>query len=307
MSEERGPGPELGKTRVASAPKIPAQRASTSERGCFVVIVGPKLGVQVPVEQEPVEVGRDPACSLTIDDDDLVSRRHARVEWVGDHHRLSDLGSTNGTYVNDERVTTHSLRDGDRVGIGKVVLKYLGSDNIEAEFHQEMFHLMAHDGLTGIHNKRHFDEALRAEAQKAHARARPLGLIVFDIDHFKSINDTHGHAAGDAVLRKLAATVQGVVVEPCLFARVGGEEFSVLCPGLDHEAVSSLSEKIRAAIEATTFDFGDLVIPVTASVGAATRAPGSDENGKTLYEAADAKLYEAKNAGRNRVASVALS
>ena len=271
-----------------------------STSGCLVVIVGPKIGVQCNLGEKPVEIGRDPACEFPVDND-LVSRRHARVEWTGSGHRLVDLQSTNGTFVNDEKISSRELRDGDRIHIGKAILKFLGSNNIEAEYHQEIFHLMAHDGLTGIHNKRHFDEALASESTKPQGLQAPLSLIVFDIDHFKKINDTYGHAAGDAVLRRLASAVTACVPEGCLFARVGGEEFSVMCPGHDGAAVAALGETIRRTIEATHFEFERKVIPVTASVGAATRPPGVTQSGTDLYKAADQKLYEAKQSGRNRV------
>lgn len=302
MSDNRPPSSALGKTRVASNPAMEApRREKRTGHASLLAIVGPKMGQQLKLSDDTnLEIGRDPKCDYPVDDD-LVSRHHARIEWDGAAHRVTDLGSTNGTFVNDERITTRSLVDGDRLSIGKAVLKYLASDNIEAEFHQELFHLMAHDGLTGIHNKRHFDDALTAETAKAHDPPQPLSLIVFDIDHFKKINDTHGHAAGDAVLRKLANAVTEVVPEKCLFARVGGEEFSILCPGYDLTRVGELGETVRATIESTTFDFGDIVIPVTASVGGATRPPTNPQSGSDLYKAADEQLYNGKKGGRNRV------
>ncbi len=303
MSDNRPPSSALGKTRVASNPALKASRANkrTVGEASLLAIVGPKMGQQTKLSDETsLELGRDPKCDFPVDDD-LVSRRHAKIDWDGASHRVTDLGSTNGTFVNDQRIDVRALVDGDRVSIGKAILKYLSSDNIEAEFHREVFHLMAHDGLTGIHNKRHFDDAMATETSKAYEPPQPLSVIVFDIDHFKKINDTHGHAAGDAVLRKLTQVVSTVVPPECLFARVGGEEFSIICPGHDLTKVGELAENVRANIEATNFEFGDIVIPVTASVGGATRPPRSTQGASDLYKAADEQLYLGKKGGRNRV------
>ncbi len=300
--DDRDPAPSsLAATRVAtrSDQAMRAVKAAGKPGARLVVIVGPKIGVQHGLGDEAVDIGRDPACGFQVDND-LVSRRHARIEWTDGRYRIADLGSTNGTFVNDQRVTERDLVDGDRISIGKAMLKFLASSNVEAEYHQVIFHLMSHDGLTGIHNKRHFDEGLSA------ATARPglLSLLVLDVDFFKKINDTYGHAAGDAVLRRLAETVTKTVPTGCLFARVGGEEFSVLCPDTALEAAMALAESIRSTVEATTFDFEGKVIPVTTSIGVGCRDATSSLHGTELYKAADAQLYEAKQSGRNRVCGV---
>lgn len=297
------PPSSLAATRVAtrSDQAMRAVKPAAGRPGArLVVIVGPKIGVQHALGEEGVDIGRDPSCGFPVDND-LVSRRHARIEWTGSGYRIADLGSTNGTFVNDQRITQRDLVDGDRISIGKAMLKFLGSNNVEAEYHQVIFHLMSHDGLTGIHNKRHFDEGLSA------ATARPglLSLLVMDVDFFKKINDTYGHAAGDAVLRRLAETVSTVVPPGCTFARVGGEEFSVLCPETALEGAVTLGETIRRKVEQTTFDFEGTLIPVTTSIGVACRGATSALHGTELYKAADAQLYEAKQSGRNRVRATA--
>ena len=157
------------------------------------------------------------------------------------------MGSTNGTYVNDRRVETHRLQDGDRVGVGKILMKFLDSNNIEAQYHKEIYDLMTIDGLTGVSNKRHYNDTLASELSRPGATAEPVSVIVFDVDHFKRINDTLGHAAGDAVQRQLAATARGAVPQQYLVGRVGGEEFATRAIG-QQEAPLELFKRADEAL-----------------------------------------------------------
>lgn len=231
---------------------------------------------------------------------DSVSRLHARVRWDGTRHFIEDLRSTNGTYVNENRVGEHPLADGDRVGIGKVLLKYLAGGNVEAAYHEEIQRLMRYDGLTGIFNRSHFDETLHNVLWRARFDGSAVSLILFDLDHFKRVNDTHGHPAGDAVLRQASAIVSQVVPPGTIFARTGGEEFAVLCPGVPAAHAWQLAEHIRRAVEASAFTAEGTRIPVTVSLGVAERA-ATDQTPEALYERADTQLYAAKSAGRNCV------
>jgi diguanylate cyclase (GGDEF)-like protein len=276
-----------------------AVRRSAPHQAYLVVIAGPRLGHRAVLDEAPLEIGRGSQCGLQLDVDS-VSRLHARVEWTGQAHKVVDLRSTNGTYVNESRVTEQELRDGDRVQIGKVLLKYISGGNVENAYHEEIQRLMRFDGLTGVHNRSHFEETFHNVVWRARFDPSPTTLIMFDLDHFKSINDTYGHTAGDAVLRQSAAVVTGLVPQDQLFARVGGEEFAVLLSGYDLQAAYALAESIRRAIEGTAFVFDGQRIPVTVSLGVAERHP-SDPAPQALYERADAKLYEAKASGRNRV------
>jgi diguanylate cyclase (GGDEF)-like protein len=236
-------------------------------------------------------------------DADSVSRKHARVEWTGTNHQIVDTGSTNGTFVNGSRIQAHELRDGDRVQIGKVLLKYIATGNIEAAYHEEFQRLMRFDPLTGACNKRTFEEALRTAVAAARTKPKALSLVVFDLDHFKKINDTHGHVAGDSVLCELASVAREAMPKDVLFGRVGGEEFAGLWEGSDKSAMVGVAESVRKAAAAHPFSFEGKRLTLTVSAGVAERPGGSDETAEALYERADAKLYEAKGAGRNRVKS----
>jgi diguanylate cyclase (GGDEF)-like protein len=268
---------------------------------CLVVIYGAELGKRIPLGTGETECGRSDKTGIPLDDD-AVSRRHARFAWTGSAFIVTDLGSTNGTFVNDTSVRERSLRDGDQVKIGHTIFKFICGGNIELSYHEEIYRLMTFDGLTQIHNKRAFETALEREVSRAHRYQRPLSLVLFDIDHFKRINDEIGHLAGDAVLRQLASLISANVRREDLAARVGGEEFALLVPELTAEQARITAEKLRALVARTPCKFDDQAIPITASFGVAQLGAEPPMDGKELYRVADERLYEAKRGGRNRVA-----
>jgi diguanylate cyclase (GGDEF)-like protein len=273
---------------------------SSKEQALLIVLSEPRLGARLLLAEAPIEIGRGTAGGLVLDADS-VSRRHARVEWTGRAHRLVDQDSTNGTFVNGVRITSQELKDGDRVQIGKVLLKYIAGGNIETNYHEEVQRLMRYDALTGVYNKRHFEECLRVAVHAARANPRRLSLVVFDLDHFKKINDTHGHVAGDVVLCELAKVAREVLSGDVVFGRVGGEEFAALLEGAELSTMVELAEKMRKATASHPFSYEGAKLGVTISAGVAERVADGDEPAAALYDRADAKLYEAKEAGRNCV------
>ncbi len=152
-----------------------------------------------------------------------------------------------------------------------------------------------------MHNKRHFEECLRVAIYATKTQPKAVSLMVFDLDHFKRINDTHGHIAGDGVLSEMASVVRGKLGEGAVFGRVGGEEFAVLWEAADLAHLCQVAEEVRKAAEQHPFRFEGTRLPVTISVGVAERPPGSEETAEALYKRADGHLYAAKAAGRNRV------
>jgi diguanylate cyclase (GGDEF)-like protein len=268
--------------------------------GCLVEIYGQELGRRIPLAGGVFEIGRSSKCDLTIDQDS-VSRHHARIARSKDgYYTVADLGSTNGTFVNDVHVSEHGLVDGDQVKIGRTIFKFMFGDNIEASYHEEIYRLMTVDGLTQLHNKRFFNETLEREVNRCKRYRRPLSLLLFDVDHFKRTNDTFGHVAGDALLRQLAAVVKTKLRREDILARVGGEEFAAILPEVQREGALATAEKVRETVEHSTFAFEDLVMPTMVSIGVAELDLDHDEP-KSLYARADAGLYRAKSAGRNRV------
>jgi diguanylate cyclase (GGDEF)-like protein len=281
----------------------PTQKRASAESGeaCLVMIYGPELGRRIPLRRtSAMEIGRHPSNDFPLDQES-VSRRHARIVWSDEHWHAVDLGSTNGTYVNDEIVTDRVLRDGDQIKVGRTILKFLEGGSVETSYHEEIYRLMTFDGLTGAHNKRFFHEALEREVSRSKRYARDLSLILFDIDHFKKVNDTYGHIAGDAVLRQLAALVRANIRREDIFSRVGGEEFAIIVPETAAPDASAVAGKIRGLVEATEMMFDAISIPVTVSLGVA--GMDSNETSESLYAKADALLYRAKQSGRNRVVS----
>ncbi|CAK0756748.1 two-component system, chemotaxis family, response regulator WspR [Gammaproteobacteria bacterium] len=164
--------------------------------------------------------------------------------------------------------------------------------------------LVSLDSLTGIHNRRRFDEMFAEEWRRAIRNDLLISLLMLDIDHFKAFNDNYGHGAGDECLRKVASNLRTALVRPGdLVARIGGEEFVVLLPNCDSEGACHVGEKIRSATEELRIphEFSSTSKWVTLSVGCTTLLPNLEMGSKTLMEAADKALYLAKSQGRNRI------
>ena len=297
MSEHRK---RIETTLSAPTPKLVSPRLPF-----LLVLSGRRVGELHRLrEGEPAILGRGDGCDILIDDDG-VSRRHASVEVHEGIVTLRDLGSHNGTWIGEERILTRVLHDGDRIRIGiGADLKFTYADELEAGVQRDLVASAYREPLTNLHNRRYFQEALEAELAAAQRHGRALALILFDIDKFKWVNDTHGHAAGDAALRAVASSLAGGVRREDHLARTGGDEFVVIAEA-DLEGAQILAEHLRAAVEATSCPLvsgGSLTI--TTSVGAAISAGGPQlDRGhphQQLYEAADRALYQAKREGRNR-------
>ena len=277
----------------------PPKRAATATDACLVVIYGDDLGRRVPLGTRPTIIGRSSRCEVQVDQES-VSRNHCKIAFTGKHYTVRDMGSTNGTYVNDELIDEIQLRDGDQVKVGRTILKFIVGGNIEGQYHEEIYRLMTVDGLTQVHNKRYFEEMLEREVSRCMRYQRSFSLILFDIDHFKHINDTYGHLAGDAVLRQIGTLVNSRVRRDDVVARTGGEEFSIIVPEIQLEGASELARKLNRLIDDEQFEFEGTRMDVTISLGVAEWNE-SFESGEDIVRAADQKLYEAKRTGRNRV------
>ncbi|RKH10343.1 MULTISPECIES: GGDEF domain-containing protein [Corallococcus] len=273
------------------------------ERGtecCLVQIHGPELGKKYVLEETEFTIGRDQHNHIVVDLDN-VSRRHARIWGRQGKMFVEDLQSTNGTYLNDKEVLqAQPLRSGDLVKVGGSIFKFLDGDNIETQYHETIYTLTIADGLTGINNKRYFLEYLEREMGRSHRYQRSMSMFMFDIDHFKQINDVHGHLAGDYVLREMAQSIKKLVRREQCFARYGGEEFAVVMPEDGPDKARMFAEKIRKLVEDKVFTFEDKEIPVTISLGVAEVAPEMSEPTQFI-KVADMNLYKAKKTGRNRV------
>ncbi len=249
----------------------------------------------------PLDVGRSSETTLSFPDVPSISRRHARLVFNDGEVWLEDLGSRNGTFLNDEPVREPKLlASGDRFQVGTVVFKFLHEEDAENAYHEAIYNLVIRDGLTNVFNRRRFQEELDREFQRARRYSRPLSLILLDVDHFKRINDTYGHVSGDTVLRALAHGLESLLRPEQLLARVGGEEFVVLCPETARDGAGVLAERLRTACEALEVSSRGCRIGMTCSFGVAELEVAMLSS-EELYAAADHALYMAKSAGRNRV------
>jgi two-component system cell cycle response regulator len=284
-------------TRIAPAPA----RDDGDEAAYLLVLAGSNLGAMYKVDKERLVMGRGEKVDVRLIDEGL-SREHACIVKEGGRFVVEDLASTNGTYCNGGRVTRHALTEGDKILLGSTtILKFTYQDRLDEAFQRQMSESALRDGLTHAYNKRYFGDRLDGELQYAQRHDAPLALVLLDIDHFKAINDRHGHPAGDEVLVQLAALVMSMLRESDLFARYGGEEFAIIAPATDLDAIRPLCERLRAAIEAHPFVHEGTRIPVTASFGVARApAPGAASSAE-FVAAADEALYAAKRGGRNRV------
>ena len=292
------------KTRVTTIVQKPIQPADGPKGGdCLVVIYTKEptlLGKRFVLDNSPMRVGRGAENHIVLDGDS-VSRRHAHLEERASGWVCVDDGSTNGTYVNDEQIAREqALANGDRIKVGPTIFKYLSGQDVEAQYHEEIYRMTIIDGLTQAHVKRYLLEALEKEIIRARRHARDLSFIMFDIDHFKKINDVHGHLAGDFVLKELARIVQGRIRRDEVFARYGGEEFAIVLPETNLEGAKALADGLREKVEQSRFVFQNENIRVTVSIGVAMLGE-ADRTSMDLIKRADQKLYEAKRAGRNRV------
>jgi diguanylate cyclase (GGDEF)-like protein len=262
---------------------------------------GADIGKRVPLINQQYIVGRDNEAGFVVSRSS-VSRQHARLFkddrglwWV------EDLSSTNGTFVNEARIQTRRLDDADQVRFGDAIYKFLSGSNIESAYHEAIHNMAIQDGMTGIHNKRYVVEFLEREIAVCIRHAHPLTLVMFDVDHFKKINDTQGHLAGDAVLKDLASRIRPRIRREDLFARYGGEEFACVLPSTALAGGVVFAEHLRILIEERPTVFDDKAISFTISLGVTTLHKETGVDTDTLIKRADDNLYAAKRGGRNRV------
>jgi len=280
-----------------------AARAS-SKRGAIVVLRGIDAGRLILLDDKPIVIGRARDVEMHYDDKGL-SRKHARIFSEGDRFFVEDLDSSNGTYVDGARIKRAELKDGTRIVLSQaVVLRFNLVDDVEERVTKQLFEASTRDALMGIYNRRYFDERLAAEVSFAHRHKGLLGLLLLDIDHFKRINDTHGHLAGDAVLQTVATKLTTLIRTEDVLARYGGEEIAIIARGVPLEGLVILADRLRRSVHDTVTAYENLPLRVTVSIGVATISEcDAHATGDLLVALADERLYKAKHAGRNRVSS----
>lgn len=287
-------------TRVTGLEELRVRRPGEA---CLVVIYAPvqiDLGRRYVLDNPTTTVGRGRDNDIVLPSD-CVSRRHARLEQRAGNLFVVDLGSTNGTFVNDDAhsVRERQLQRGDRLKVGDTIFKYLSGSDIELQYHEIIHRMALTDGLTELANRKQLDSLLAEEIPRARRHGRDLSVLLLDIDHFKSVNDTHGHLTGDSVLRGLAGIMQRRLRPSDRLGRYGGEEFCVILPETSQHNAARIGEELRSLVEAHAFVAEDKNIRVTISVGVGCLRDGMGL--EELYRSADEMLYQAKRTGRNKV------
>src|SRR5215210_7715403 len=288
-------------------------------RPALIFMRGEQLGAPIPLERDEVTLGRALEADVRVNDA-RASRLHARITTERDgatgavSYRVSDLGSTNGTLLNGRPVADAALEDGDKLTIGEHLIRFELLDDIDQEFQRQIHRLLAHDELTGLLTSKSFFSELRREAARAETEARPFCVLMMDLDHFKAVNDTHGHLVGSQTLEEVGSLITRALRAGDVAARFGGEEFAAFLLNADCAQGLVAAERVRVAIESFHFpatrrgapgETGE-TLRITISLGVAAY-PEDARDPIELVELADTALYRAKNLGRNRVVAYCVS
>jgi two-component system cell cycle response regulator len=278
-----------------------ASKRQAKDRHLLIRARGAHLGQVLILGAQPHRVGRANECEIWLSDDG-VSRKHATVLFENGNYFVEDTGSANGTFVGGQKVDRAMLRDGDLIQFGpQAVFRYSQADEGQEQLLRQLYEASVTDALTGANNREHFDNQLRMELSFARRHGTDLALVMFDVDHFKKVNDTYGHPVGDEVLVEISKAARRLVRNEDVFARYGGEEFALILRGIALDGAKIVGERLRERIQSLSVETDKGHLTVTVSVGCASFATLTDPTAETLVQTADKRLYAAKHGGRNRV------
>jgi diguanylate cyclase (GGDEF)-like protein len=297
LSFDDDPG-QARSTRPTSV-AMKAEVVEEDSGACLIQIYGRDLGRRYDILDKPLRIGRGIQTDICVRDD-TASRVHCEVRADGERFILFDLGATNHTYVNDVEVDSHDLQNGDVIRVGSHLFKFLSGVGHEAAYFDEVHRVIQTDSLTGALNRRGFDDEIERRWYAAQRYGRPFSVLMIDIDHFKRVNDTHGHRFGDFVLSRLGQLILDGKRFSDAFCRYGGEEFAFVLSETDLPGALLVATRLCKLIEGTEFRNEEAQMPITVSIGAAAydKSLASKE---ALIERADTYLYDAKGSGRNCV------
>ncbi len=279
-------------------------------RPSLVFLNGDLLAVSIPLERKDVVLGRALEAGVRINDT-KVSRLHAEITLLKDSknprptYLLTDLDSTNGTYLNGDKITQETLHNGDKITIGKHILRFELLDEIDREYQQQIHRLLSHDDLTGLLSSRSFFSELQRESSRARQKKRRFCVLMMDVDHFKLVNDTYGHLTGSKTLEEIGFCITKILRTGDVAARFGGEEFAAFLLEADLPQAIVAAERIRNEIEIHPFSVIRRGKPadshhITISVGISS-FPEDSTDPIELVDMADSALYRSKSKGRNQV------
>lgn len=273
----------------------------------LMVLEGENIGERFALSAIESMIGRREECEVYFPDRKL-SRNHCKItivstgETIADYKvTLTDLGSTNGSYLNGKRIKgTVELTDGDKILVGSTLLGFFIKFAEEMELENRLLKLATRDQLTNLYNRAFFNPTINFEFKRSKRYARDLSLIIFDLDHFKKVNDTHGHVVGDFVLREVGRILIETLRAHDIPVRYGGEEFAIVLIESTLDQAVACAERLRMIFEKHDFTTGGTTVHVTASFGVSFCHEGV-RTPEELIKEADKALYFAKYAGRNNV------
>jgi two-component system cell cycle response regulator len=278
-----------------------ADEEAKKKPACLLVVGGDLNGSIFDLQLGENSVGRNPDCNIPLDFQG-ISRKHFSITLIDNTATLQDLGSANGTFLNNQKIEVPmTLKRADMIKIGSIAMKYLPQGDTERLTYDKLHEEANTDGLTKCYNKTYFNNALETEVKKSKVTGKPLTLIIFDLDHFKKLNDNYGHDAGDYVLKEKARLIrENGIRQGDVFARYGGEEFCILLPNTNLKQGFEIAERLRLLVAKHEFIYDGKRLPVTASIGIADYRQGVN-NGTDLFKRADSAVYKSKEGGRNQV------
>jgi diguanylate cyclase (GGDEF)-like protein len=265
----------------------------------LLISQGEGAGRQIELKDTPLIVGRSSECDLRLLNRS-VSRLHCRVWRDNNGYWLRDLNSTNKTFLNERPMVEARLKDGDLISVGGTVLKFAVSGGPVEQTEAQLYDLATTDPLTGLANRRHFDQELDKEISRSARHGHSFAVAILDVDGMGRINEQHGQTAGDELLRSLGRMVYGGLRQEDTAARLGGEEFGLLLVEINQQNAASIVQAIRSAIGNASFMIDGKTVRATVSGGVvvwSAAVPGRKE----LMAGAQAQLLRAKTGGRNRV------
>lgn len=278
-----------------------AEKEAADKPAALLVVGGDLNGTLFDLNQQEVTVGRSASNTIPLEFSG-ISRLHFKLVAIENGYKLVDAGSKNGTYLNNKRLVADiPLKKGDTIKVGNIALRFMPKGDPERLTYDKLNLEANTDRHTGCYNKAYFNEAITIEVKKSKLTGTPLSLVIFDLDHFKKLNDNYGHDAGDYVLKSIAEHLRAHGVrDQDIFARYGGEEFVILLPKTNLKQAFEIAERLRKLVESYHFTYDGQRLPVTASIGVADYRKGVN-TGQDLFKRADSAVYKAKQNGRNQV------
>jgi two-component system cell cycle response regulator len=288
-------------TEQFDVPGTDGPRSSSRDRGVLVRIDGPANGQIHSLESPELVIGRSTASHFRLMDEG-VSRRHALLMHTRGHYFIQDLDSSNGTFLEGRRIKRAPLMEGDLIQFGPhASFRFCMMDEKQERAMTRLYEETTVDTLTGVYNRRFIDKRFEEELAYALRHESELAIVMLDVDYFKQVNDRHGHAAGDIVLKSIADVVAAQLRGEDVLARYGGEEFLMLLRGIPHDGVSRAAERARLAVQNTEIRLGRVTLRVTISAGCASLGECPNKSKQDLIAQVDERLYRAKRQGRNQV------